>query len=1083
MRIVALLSALIMLPQICLAVNPVLKGQTARPLRYQPEGLDFVIHNGRELFNRPLYARNNAFRIDAGDLPEFSFYLPGRGGNLRLGIRAGGRARWLNDLDCTARYRPGSMLYELRDPMLGSGTLSVVAIPMIQADGLIVRAQAAAIPENVELVFAFGGMDGHRGNRGGDIGAERVPVREFFYLKPEYCRENQVELNPRGFTLTGKPARFAGITPPEAKMAIADARQWDSADAFVADTQEEPDFPVVRGSTPLKSDLPVFLGIQRTARPTEANEAEFAAAAGDAELPSLFDQAEANRKSIAEKIVVNTPDPFINAAASALCVAADAVWDKNSGCFMHGAVAWRSKLLGWRGPYAGDALGWHERLKPHLIFWSTQQNTREEYPTQAKANIERNLSCDDYTMLHSNGDMCKKHYDMNLSYIDALIRHLMWTGDRELMRQLWPTYKRHLAWERRNFRREFGEDKLPLYEAYCCIWASDNLQYSGGGVTHASAYNHFHNKMAARIAKELGEDPAPYAHEADDILKAMKRELWLPDRGWFAECKDLLGAQLVHPSAALWTVYHAIDSQVTNDFEAYQLGRYVDTQIPHIPIHGPGVPEGFYTLTSSNWMPYRWSINNVVIAEVAHTSLAQWQANKPVEAFQSFKGVLLDSMFMSLCPGNVAMASQFDCYRGQSQRDFADPIATCSRALVEGLFGIRPDALAGELTIRPGFPAAWESASIKHPDLDFSYRREDWREAYIVESRFEPHMKLKLQIPALRDHVAEVLVNGKTAQWRNIDSAVGRPMIEVSAPQTARMEFSIRWAGEPIEQTPPAETRVDFAQVSQGDLKWWRPIEIVPYPTWRTHTELKVAENARMEMVDLSAILNDRVTQIFKNEYLSPRSPYCSLSIPRQGVGGWCDFAANPEIDDSGLRSLAREHGGQIPTSLGIPFKTTGEESETNIAFVSQWDNYPREISASLNGAANHLYLLMAGSTNHMQSRLDNGEVIVTYEDGTTARLPLRNPEIWWPIEQDYFVDDYGFKIDGPLPPRLDLKTGELRVLKLDTFKGRGGVVPGGAATILHLPLDSAKSLKSLTVRAFANEVVIGLMSATLARD
>jgi hypothetical protein len=35
---------------------------------------------------------------------------------------------------------------------------------------------------------------------------------------------------------------------------------------------------------------------------------------------------------------------------------------------------------------------------------------------------------------------------------------------------------------------------------------------------------------------------------------------------------------------------------------------------------------------------------------------------------------------------------------------------------------------------------------------------------------------------------------------------------------------------------------------------------------------------------------------------------------------------------------------------------------------------------------------------------------------------------------------------------------------------------------VLELPLNRDKELKSLTVRALANEVVIGLMAATLAR-
>jgi hypothetical protein len=62
------------------------------------------------------------------------------------------------------------------------------------------------------------------------------------------------------------------------------------------------------------------------------------------------------------------------------------------------------------------------------------------------------------------------------------------------------------------------------------------------------------------------------------------------------------------------------------------------------------------------------------------------------------------------------------------------------------------------------------------------------------------------------------------------------------------------------------------------------------------------------------------------------------------------------------------------------------------------------------------------------------------------------------------------------------LKTGTVRLLDEAAFKGRGGSVPGGAATVLDLPLDPARELRSLSVRTLANEVVIGLMAATLER-
>src|SRR5690606_7724601 len=54
-----------------------------------PDGESFVKVNGNLRFNRALYGGNTAFRVEAGDLPEFSMYMPGMGGNLRFGIQAG----------------------------------------------------------------------------------------------------------------------------------------------------------------------------------------------------------------------------------------------------------------------------------------------------------------------------------------------------------------------------------------------------------------------------------------------------------------------------------------------------------------------------------------------------------------------------------------------------------------------------------------------------------------------------------------------------------------------------------------------------------------------------------------------------------------------------------------------------------------------------------------------------------------------------------------------------------------------------------------------------------------------------------
>jgi len=1052
----------------------------ARPLRYWPIGTDFVITNGAEFFNRPLYCPNSSFRIDGGDKPEFSFYLPGRGGNLRLGIKTPAGTKWLNDAQSiVTRYRPGSLLYEIRDPLLGKGALNLAVLPLARNKGLVAQVELRGAA--ADLIWAYGGCNGVRGARDGDIGCERQPVSEFFQMQPEQCRGNTFSISSNTFTLHSSKPNIAGLMPVGAKLFVADAAQWNSPETLTASTAPEAELPIIVGQVAMRAEQPLYLALEQLSRDgreelpvyrevsknhsTEpATNAAAISMLDVSILPAHFAEAEGYRRSIAGRVTVETPDTFINAAASALCVAADAVWDEKQQSFMHGAVAWRTRLLGWRGQYAGDALGWHERTAAHFAGFAKQQNTSPIPETIPPADEQFNLARSE-AAIHSNGDLSKNHYDMNLVAVDAFFRHLLWTGDLAYARQMWPVIERHLAWEHRLFRREFGPDKLPLYEAYAAIWASDDLNYNGGGTTHASAYNYFANAMAARVATLLGKDPAIYKREADLILRGMNKYLWLSDDGTFAESKDLLGLQLVHPNAGLWTFYHTIDSEVPTSQQAWQMSRWIDAHLAHIPIRGANVPnENLFTLPETSWMPYQWSLNNVVMAEAAHASLAFWQANRPETAFQLFKGELLDSMFLGLCPGNVGAMTSHDMARGEAQRDFADAIGVNSRALIEGLFGVRPDALAGELKIVPGFPDTWNFARIHHPDFNFEFRRDGLKETYFVQSKFPKPMNLNLQICARRTK-PEITVNGKTVKWTWMENSLGVRRIAIQSPAAETFEVVVNWKGA-------------IAQPQHGPEAAPTTFKTIEAYEWNR----KISATEKLEPVNLAPFFNDKVTQIFRNEYRTPRSPFASLAVPKQGIGGWCEPNASFDVDDSGLRALAAQNAGKILLPDGISLATPGENGANNIIFTSQWNNYPREVSVPLTGKSSHAFLLMAGSTSAMQSRFDNGEILITYADGSTNRLALNNPVNWWPIDQDYFVDDYAFRRDEPLPPRVDLRTGKIRLLDAATFKGKGGKVPGGAATILELPLDPAKELKSLTVRALANEVVIGLMSVTLAR-
>lgn len=1079
--------------------RPNLVGNIDRPIRYRPDGGDFVIENGGETFNRPLYGGDTAFRVDGGDKPEFVLYLPGRGGNLRLGVAGPNGARWLHDAKrIVTRYRPGELIYEISDPLLGQGTLRVEVLAYAVTEGLSLRFEGVDLPPGLELVWAFGGITGQRGVRDGDIGTEKVPISEWFQFKPAFAEANRVALSNDGFQVSAPKAVVVGAASGPARFSRGEAAAWNDIGRLLT-SQATEQGSVAVGRAALSSNMPLIVALQRV-DPNVADDladykavragkpdappapARRPAAFARAELGARFEEARRHFQALRDQVRIETPDPYVNAAMQALNVGAEATWDGPQQAVMHGAVAWRTKLLGWRGPYWLDALGHPDRADHHFRAWAKGQNVSPIPATIPPADEDANLARAEKA-LHSNGDLSNSHYDMNTVYIDALFRHLAWTGDLESARELWPTITRHLAWERRLFRREYGPRRLPLYEAYAAIWASDDLSYNGGGATHASAYQAYHNRMAAKLARLIGEDPAPYEREADAIREAMRTLLWMPGEGAFGEYRDLLGEQRLHPAFGLWTYYHAIDSEVASPTDAWRMSDALK-RLPRVPIKGPGVPSdaryGLYATT--DWLPYAWSINNVATQENLHTALALWQAGRNDEAFVLAKSGFLASMFMGVSPGNMGTLAWPDVYRRESQRDFADSAGVTARAVVEGLFGLRPDALAGVMTIRPGFPANWDHAAITHPVFAYEFRRSGDEDHWTLTPGDHRFKTVVLRLPAPREAVASVEINGVKAAWRSAPDAIGSPAIEVTVPG-GKAEVVARWRGEAISPPKTNAPATTFERVSRNRLTWLAPLaKPITLPSRALSATSSAIARGQMDPVKLA--FNDKVTAIFaKGKYRSPRPRGPSLGLPAQGLGGWAgNVNQMAKIDDSGLRQIAAAQGGRLTTPEGVVFSTPGEPDVPNVVFTSLWDNYPKQAVVALSGKASRAHLLMAGSTNPMQSRFDNGEVVVTYQDGTTARLPLRNPDTWWPIETDYFLDDYQFKVDTPPPTRVNLATGEIRVLNREGFKGQGREVPGGAATVLSLPLDPRKPLRSLTVRTSANEVVIGLMAVTLER-
>ena len=600
--------------------------------------------------------------------------------------------------------------------------------------------------------------------------------------------------------------------------------------------------------------------------------------------------------------------------------------------------------------------------------------------------------------------------------------------------------------------RNYDPDDDGLYDAYCCIWASDALYYNSGAVTHSSAYNYRGFTLAARIAEILGEDPTYYQQEAAKTLKGMNEQLWLKHRGHWAEYKDFMGLRRTHDHAALWSIYTPIDCGAATEEMAFRATQYVDSCIPHIPIvmtEKTHKALQLQTISTTDWLPYDWSINNVAAAEVMHMALAYFEAGRSEEGYRLVKANIMDQAYLGDSPGNFGQISYYDKARGELYRDFSDNTGISARTFIQGLYGIVPDALHGRCILRPGFPAEWKHASISTPYFKYSFRREGNKEIYEIEQNFA--------------HPLQIVLRQNT----------GYGYVETLGTSEKKQTIIVSRAKR---QTAPKP----LLTAERFDGKAWG-------------NGFDDVKTDRLWPVDISSQFNSRVSDIFKNFYLSPRSPYTTLQIPVHGIGEWCHPEMMATIDDSALRE--REKDGLLTVGIGdgIPFMYP--KTGRNIVYTSLWDNYPDTVSITLSGAASHAYLLMAGSTNHMQSHIDNGLITVTYTDGTTDKLPLRNPHNWCPIEQDYYEDGLAFHAAQPRPYRIDFASAIVsrELMPMGEHYGRQaatGVAASyydrnferGAGIILDMPLNSQKTLRSLTVSTLSNDVVIGLMGITLQR-
>lgn len=746
----------------------------------------FAIHNGTAFYNRPLFGTSEPGMVLSGDRPAFAYLAPtatGKMGNLYLGVITDRGAKWLHEFSSIDTvYQPGWTRHVVSDAVVPGGEIEVGLVPLATAEGFTVRLKwRKPTAEKVTLVWLYGGASG----AGTDTRAP-LPLEQI-HLKSADASRNVVSVWGEIFSLTApslNSGHVVGRCDLEGRLEgkAAEASLGSPAHAVRAPLSAT-SVAVFHAPWPSGRTTAHLLFVMNSVEESEKLARDPA---------GTFDRALDHYRRLAGQARVKTPDPHFDLAVEAMVIANDGIW--RSPAFLHGATSWMIPYLGWRGWYGPEALGFHDRVRSAILAFAAKQVQRGE----ERGGIP-------HTLFVGN-----VFYNMAEVYLDQIYYHYQWTGDRKLLASLFPVIEGILAWE----KRRLDPDGNSLYESCLNTWISDSHWYNGGDTTQASSYMYRANLLAADAAAVAGRDAEPYRREAAAIRTRMNEKLWLAASGHYIEFIDRIGLKRPHLEPELPTIYHPIEFGLADPFQAYQMLRFTETAL----VNERDLPGGGRLAWSSRWAPnsnrsYTHSTYELAFGEQLNLAIAYYRAGQYEQAYDLIKGSYAP-MFQGAVPGGISSHA----YSNGAQRggpEFADGLSMFARAAVEGVFGILPEMQNELIHISPGFPAAWNDASITTPDLTYTFHKT--ASSITMEAATARDARIHFRIPLLGADAVEAWVNGSRAE-AHLEAGIGRAFLDVTGPRGRKATLRVTWKPRRAVVLSPAvvATGESFTVTAEG---------------------------------------------------------------------------------------------------------------------------------------------------------------------------------------------------------------------------------------------------------------------------
>jgi len=1075
--------------------------------------------NGRYMFNRPLYMDHLSGCVLAGELPMLRMlHEPYNCGIQMIAFERDGKALWLQQFsNITMNFRANYVTWNISDKQWPGLALTLEVVPLSGKAGYAVKLSAEQNKASDKLIWIYGAATRAAGNaainrvqnwmwisdpivnpnetkRGfvySDCGGDSISITEnsfSLYPRPGIPRQTK-----RNFLING---RCNALT----SYKLTDAAKWQNVQELYNSNANI--YNMLCGETKLNGNLPVYWVF------ATHNTDSLKTVPVDEPI-NEFNAGLKRSLSIGQQIVVKTPDPYFDAGVSASCAAIDAPFYPPT--YVHGAMAWNTPYLGWRSLYGATAYGWHANVKENAKFYLSYQIT-ESKKTEVIPDDNVLMTRQSSNSRYYGKGYIDKHsgYNMQVQFFDGLIHAWRYTGDPELEKMLLPALELDLE----RSQECFDPDKNGVYESYINTWPTDNTGYNGGETTQETAYSYIGHKALAEMYQRVGNTEKAKQNLAwcDTIRKNMMKSLWIPEKGYFAEYREALKYKRRHDDAWLYSEFLPIEAGMLTPEEAASVLYYTEWGLERVPSFLGGE-----RCWLSNWVPHIWSVRELYPGDNYALAMAYFFTGLANDGWNVFKGTYREMMYNKAVPGTTDVLGA---------TDFTDVSNMFARATVDGLFGYRPNYPSNKVSIAPQFPSDWNNAEIKTVDFAYQFKKDE--KSVQLNLTLQKAASVSFAIPVNASKITNVTVNGNKIVWKS-KLGFGNTIVKVETETCKQADIVITFGkklpalesiklrkntGDNIEIKPAYGKIVSYtdptkglqqpkivngallAKVSEndgnhliiatvqiGNLKLYQLLKlessnIAQKEILASKTRVQIPERPIWEYISLEKVMNADVRKVYEQKYTSPRvktvsvqigtdgytfwaMPYWNMQPPKINLNNVSDYVYASEKPDGRLDSL-------IMTPQEIPFKWNSYNQ--NIAFTSQYDNYPDSVVVPINKLGRSMWMLVAGTTNFMQTRIANAIIRINYANGLKDSIEIVPPINFWSLNGMYrgnnSPNDY-----YSIKHRWPLREGMPEIVQLGK---------DCRAVLLGYNILPGQTIESITLEALSQEVVIGLMGVTV---